>query len=121
MSDDLIKRLRSGEHWPKTAADRIEELEREVERLRSLVPRPDQTQDELVWRDHLRGVPLAKLAKDAGVTKERIRQRINKIHVRRHDTAINVLRSIEANTCCENCKGAAFVARTVLARLEGKE
>jgi hypothetical protein len=26
---DLIKRLRSGEHWPKTAADRIEDLERE--------------------------------------------------------------------------------------------
>ena len=27
MSDDLIKRLRAGEHWPKTSADRIEELE----------------------------------------------------------------------------------------------
>jgi hypothetical protein len=27
MSDDLIKRLRAGEHWPKTSADRIEDLE----------------------------------------------------------------------------------------------
>lgn len=50
-------------------ADRIEELEAEIARLRLLVPRPDQTQDELVWRDHMRGVLLATLAKEFGYTK----------------------------------------------------
>ena len=60
-------------------ADRIEELEAEVARLRLLVPRPDQTQDELVWRDHMRGVPLAALAKEFGCTKERMRFRLKKI------------------------------------------
>ena len=44
-------------------ADRIKELEAEVARLRLLVPRPDQTEDELVWRDHMRGVPIAALGK----------------------------------------------------------
>jgi hypothetical protein len=53
--------------------DRIEAQAAEIERLRLLVPRPDQTQDELVWRDHMRGVPLAALAKEFGVTKERMR------------------------------------------------
>lgn len=28
MTDDLIKRLRAGEHWPKTCADRIEALQK---------------------------------------------------------------------------------------------
>jgi len=62
-----------------TDKDRIEELEAEVARLRLLVPRPDQTQDELVWRDHMRGVPLAALAKEFGCTKERMRYRLKKI------------------------------------------
>ena len=61
------------------AYERIEELEAEVARLRLLVPRPDQTQDELVWRDHMRGVPLAALAKEFGCTKERMRYRLKKI------------------------------------------
>lgn len=60
-------------------ADRIKELEAEVARLRLLVPRPDQTEDELVWRDHMRGVPLAALAKEFGCTKERMRYRLKKI------------------------------------------
>ena len=59
--------------------DRIKELEAEIARLRLLVPRPDQTQDELVWRDHMRGVPLAALAKEFGCTKERMRYRLKKI------------------------------------------
>ena len=68
-------------------ADRIEELEAEVARLRQLVPRPDQTEDELVWRDRMRGVPLAALAKEFGVTKERMRHRLkriaeNKLHLK---------------------------------------
>ena len=86
MSDDLVKRLRDlGDHaafephMHHTAADRIEELEAEVARLRLLVPRPDQTEDELVWRDHMRGVPLAALAKEFGCTKERMRYRLKKI------------------------------------------
>ena len=91
MSDDLVKRLRDWEHvWPddmekpaghlyEDAADRIEELEAEVARLRLLVPRPDQTEDELVWRDHMRGVPLAALAKEFGCTKERMRYRLKRI------------------------------------------
>ena len=71
----------------KEQADRIEELEAEVARLRQLVPRPDQTEDELVWRDHMRGVPLAALAKEFGVTKERMRHRLkriaeNKLHLK---------------------------------------
>jgi hypothetical protein len=33
MTDDLIKRLRSGEHWPKTSADRIEQLEEDNKEL----------------------------------------------------------------------------------------
>ena len=60
-------------------ADRIKELEAEVARLRLLVPRPDQTEDELVWRDHMRGVPLAALAKEFGCTKERMRYRLKRI------------------------------------------
>lgn len=94
MSDDLVKRLRATcscniDNTPclaeeecrvaQEAADRIEELEAEVARLRLLVPRPDQTQDELVWRDHMRGVPLAALAKEFGCTKERMRYRLKKI------------------------------------------
>ena len=67
------------ESLTKLNADRIEELEAEVARLRLLVPRPDQTQDELVWRDHMRGVPLAALAKEFGCTKERMRYRLKKI------------------------------------------
>ena len=63
----------------KQQADRIEELEAEVARLMLLVPRPDQTEDELVWRDHMRGVPLAALAKEFGCTKERMRYRLKKI------------------------------------------
>lgn len=59
--------------------ERIEELEAEVARLRLLVPRPDQTEDELVWRDHMRGVPLAALAKEFGITKERMRYRLKRI------------------------------------------
>ena len=64
---------------PTQALLAIEELEAEVARLRLLVPRPDQTQDELVWRDHMRGVPLAALAKEFGCTKERMRHRLKKI------------------------------------------
>ena len=63
----------------KPLADRIEELETDVARLRVLVPRPGQTQDELAWRDHMRGVPLAALAKEFGCTKERMRYRLKKI------------------------------------------
>lgn len=86
MSDDLVKCLRDlGDHasfephMHHTAADRIEELEAEISRLRLLVPRPDQTEDELVWRDHMRGVPLAALAKEFGCTKERMRYRLKRI------------------------------------------
>ena len=61
------------------AQDQIKAQAAEIERLRLLVPRPDQTQDELVWRDHMRGVPLAALAKEFGVTKERMRYRLKKI------------------------------------------
>jgi hypothetical protein len=64
---------------PADALQYIEELEAEIARLRLLVPRPDQTQDELVWRDHMRGVPLAALAKEFGCTKERMRYRLKKI------------------------------------------
>ena len=59
--------------------NRQKELEAEVARLRLLVPRPDQTEDELVWRDHMRGVPLAALAKEFGCTKERMRYRLKRI------------------------------------------
>jgi hypothetical protein len=53
--------------------------EAEIDRLRQLIPRPEQTEDELVWRDHMRGVPLAALAKEFGVTKERMRHRLKRI------------------------------------------
>jgi hypothetical protein len=83
MTDDLVKRLRSvfyaDSDLLEEAADRIEELEAEIARLRQLIPRPDQTQDELVWRDHMRGVPLAALAKEFGITKERMRHRLKRI------------------------------------------
>lgn len=110
MSDDLVKQICSAwiaddrsddcfwEGWPecptpedsltpKMVMDRIEELEAENARLRQLVPRPDQTEDELVWRDHMRGVPLAALAKEFGITKERMRHRLkriaeNKLHLK---------------------------------------
>lgn len=90
--DDLVKRLRGtpiyeghGEEsdLPDQAADRIEALEAEVQRLRELVPRPDQTQDEIVWRDHMRGVPLAALAKEFGVTQERMRHKLKRIQENR--------------------------------------
>ena len=61
------------------AQDQIKAQAAEIERLRLLVPRPDQTQDELVWRDHMRGVPLAALAKEFGITKERMRYRLKRI------------------------------------------
>ena len=64
-------------------ADRIEELEAEIARLRQLVPRPDQTRDELVWRDHMRGVPLEALAKEFGVTRERMRHTLKRTAERR--------------------------------------
>ena len=73
---DVVKEL---EERLKAAGAYAEELGAEVARLRLLVPRPDQTQDELVWRDHMRGVPLAALAKEFGCTKERMRYRLKKI------------------------------------------
>ena len=79
---DLVARLRlcvCGDAEQIEAADTIEALIAENERLRTLIPRPDQTQDELIWRDHMRGVPLAALAKEFGVTKERMRQRLKRI------------------------------------------
>ena len=63
----------------RLAARRIKAQAAEIERLRLLVPRPDQTHDELVWRDHMRGVPLAALAKEFGITKERMRYRLKRI------------------------------------------
>jgi hypothetical protein len=53
--------------------------EAEIDRLRQLIPRPEQTEDELVWRDHMRGVPLSALAKEFGVTKERMKHRLKRI------------------------------------------
>ena len=98
MSDDLVKMLRGrcncnmlstpcGSEdecrFDFRVADRIEELEAEIARLRQLVPRPDQTRDELVWRDHMRGVPLEALAKEFGVTRERMRQILKRTAERR--------------------------------------
>ena len=60
-------------------ADVLYEALDEIARLRQLIPRPDQTENELIWRDHMRGVPLAALAKEFGVTKERMRHRLKKI------------------------------------------
>lgn len=76
---DLQDQLEAARADAKEAEAYAEELEREVARLRLLVPRPEQTQDELVWRDHMRGVPLAALAKEFGCTKERMRCRLKKI------------------------------------------
>ena len=75
----------------------IVKLQAEIERLKGLVPRPDQTPDEILWRDHLRGVSLAQLAKDAGCTKERIRHRLNKMHTRKHDSAVEAIRLIASH------------------------
>ena len=61
----------------------LDAAEAENKRLRELIPRPDQTEDELVWRDHMRGVPLAALAKEFGATKERMRHRLKKIAERK--------------------------------------
>jgi hypothetical protein len=36
MSDDLTKRLRGGEHWPRRSADRIEELVKERNKFREV-------------------------------------------------------------------------------------
>jgi hypothetical protein len=48
MTDDLIKRLRAGEHWPKTCADRIEELiERNKELTLQLLATSGQAADAL--------------------------------------------------------------------------
>ena len=84
MYDNLKERLTdmsvlASTRTPADALKYIKELEAEIARLRLLVPRPDQTQDELVWRDHMRGVPLAALAKEFGCTKERMRYRLKKI------------------------------------------
>ena len=88
MSDDLKERLSdmsvlSQSRTPADALKRIEELEAEIARLRQLVPRPDQTTDELVWRDHMRGVPLEALAKEFGVTRERMRHKLKRIAERK--------------------------------------
>ena len=61
----------------------LDAAEEEIKRLRQLIPRPDQTKDELIWRDYMRGVPLAALAKEFGVTKERMRHRLRKISERK--------------------------------------
>ena len=74
---DLADRIQA--QAAEIAAYRIQAQAAEIERLRLLVPRPDQTQDELVWRDHMRGVPLAALAKEFGITKERMRYRLKRI------------------------------------------
>ncbi len=77
--DAITEQLAAARRDAKEAEAYAEELEAEVARLRLLVPRPEQTQDELVWRDHMRGVPLAALAKEFGCTKERMRYRLKKI------------------------------------------
>lgn len=56
-----------------------DDLRAENERLRGLVPRPDMTGDEMIWRDYMRGVPLETLAREHGITRERMRYRVKRI------------------------------------------
>ena len=99
MNDDLIKRL---ERWGESeslqnhfigsrsarkdcaeAAAALVEARAEVERLRGLVPNPDETPDEIVWRDYMRGVHPDLLAKQRKVTRERMRLMLRRITERR--------------------------------------
>lgn len=73
---DEIAELRADRDQWKAAA---EAAYAELKRVRLLVPRPEQTDDEILWRDHKRGIPLAALAKEFGVSKERMRWRLQKI------------------------------------------
>ena len=61
----------------------IARLEAENARLRSLAPNPDETPDEALWRDYLRGVHPDTLAKQRKVTRERMRIMLRKIENRR--------------------------------------
>lgn len=61
----------------------IARLEAENARLRSLTPNPDETADEMLWRDYLRGVHPDVLAKQRKVTRERMRHMLRRIEERR--------------------------------------
>jgi hypothetical protein len=58
--------------------ERAERAEAEVARLTALLPHPGETADEVMWRNHQRGVRLEELAKAAGVTRERARLKLRK-------------------------------------------
>ena len=62
--------------------ERAERAEAEVARLTALLPHPGETAQEVMWRNHQRGVSLAELAKAAGVTKERARLKLRKAEMR---------------------------------------
>lgn len=66
--------------------ERAERAEAEVARLTALLPHPGETVDEVMWRNHQRGVPLAELAKAAKVTKERARYKLLKVEMRMKET-----------------------------------
>lgn len=57
----------------------VEQLREEVLRLWSLVPHPEETDDEKLLKDYKRGVPLLTLSKERGSTRERIRHRLKKM------------------------------------------
>ena len=60
-----------------------ERAQAEVARLRALIPNPDETTDEILWRDYMRGVHPDILAKQRKVTRERMRLMLRKIEGRR--------------------------------------
>ena len=62
--------------------ERAERAEAEVARLTALLPHPGETAQEVMWRNHQRGVRLEELAKAAGVTRERARQMVRKAEMR---------------------------------------
>jgi hypothetical protein len=62
--------------------ERAERAEAEVARLTALLPHPGETAQEVMWRNHQRGVRLEELAKAAGVTRERARQMVRKAEAR---------------------------------------
>jgi hypothetical protein len=57
---ELIKRLRAGEHWPKTSADRIEELERGMDALQDRLDTANKARADANFRANEKQFKFAK-------------------------------------------------------------
>ena len=108
MSREMIKRLRSGEHWPKTAADRIEELVEENKELTlQLLAAHGQAADALDRAVIKAAVEL--MGEEHGwVRRERLDEAVNIAALRKLAKAVEI-----GNKMAKSIKGNYYIPNVV--------